>query len=84
MFADQYCKKSERKKDSNKYEKMWERRIKRCELIDHKFRERKWKSVGILIGFRKWEKEAWGGVSGKDMLTKFAKCKSKRRVKEKG
>lgn len=23
-----------------------------------------WKRVGILIGFKKWDREAWGNVSG--------------------
>jgi hypothetical protein len=44
--------------------------------------ERKWKRIGILIRFKGWEKEAWSGVSGKDMLIEFIECKSKERVKE--
>jgi hypothetical protein len=42
------------------------------------------KKVGILTSFRKWEKEAWGGVNGKDTETKFVECKFRRRVKKKG
>ncbi len=34
------------------------------ESDDQKFREEEWKKVEILIGFRKWDREAWGGVSG--------------------
>jgi hypothetical protein len=40
------------------------------------------KRVRILTGFKEWEREAWGGVSGKDTLTKFVECKSERKVKE--
>jgi hypothetical protein len=51
-------KKNERKRDFNKYERIWNKRIRQCELADQKFRKREWKKVGILIGFREWDGEA--------------------------
>jgi len=35
-------KENERERDSKKYERIWERRIRQCELGDQKFREREW------------------------------------------
>jgi len=62
---------------------MWKRRIRQCELVDQKFREKKWERVKILTSFKEWEREPWNSVNGKDMLIEFAECKYRRRVKEK-
>jgi hypothetical protein len=62
---------------------MWKRRIRQCELVDQKFREKKWERVKILTSFKEWEREPWSSVNGKDMLIEFAECKYRRRVKEK-
>ncbi len=73
MFVDQCCRKSVRERYSNKYERVWERRIRRCESIDYKFKEREWKKVEILIGFREWNRKAWNDVSGPKYVN--TKCK---------
>jgi hypothetical protein len=67
--------------DSNKYEKVWKRRIRWCESIDQTFRERKWKIINILIGFREWDREAWSGVNG--LWYADTKCKQKKSEREK-
>jgi hypothetical protein len=81
MFVDECCKKKVREKDFNKYERVWKRRIRQCESANQKFKEREWKRVEILIGFREWNREAWNGVVGSNMLTLNA---SRKRVRKRG
>ncbi len=33
---------------------------------------------------KEWERKTWGGVSVKDTLTEFVKCKSRESVKKRG
>lgn len=39
-----------------------------------------WKTIGILIGFRKWDIEAWSSVSGLRYID--TKCKEKESERE--
>jgi hypothetical protein len=60
---------------------VWERRIRWCESVDQKFKEKEWEKVGILTSFKECEREAWGGVSGKGMLNINLEGEWKRKVK---
>ncbi len=46
-----------RERDFNKYERMWKKMIRWCELADQKFREKEWDRIWILIGFKEWPKK---------------------------
>lgn len=58
-----FQKESDREIDFNKYERVWDKRIRRCELANQNFRERV-KENRDSIGFKKWDREAWSDVSG--------------------
>jgi hypothetical protein len=49
--------------------------------FDRFFLKKEW-DFNTIKKVKEWERKSWGGVNGKETLTKFAKCKSKECVRE--